>query len=230
MGNPRQRIGAISGIKNRLREDLPHSDRMIAIATRLDEFARALIDVHEHPSSTITEAAHFMKVQEAAAKLEKQRQKALADVNTIMRDSVGEAQKRLDQKVKLVPGPNAAEIRTVFRGLNKPDQIVFLNQLARDNKGPELAAIVEVGSEYTGFMLSDDERKRARDLILRTHAEGELNDIEAMNETLKSLFLIMDVVRDLANDFADPYKLASIRRGEELAATLEAKLNASLAD
>ena len=137
MGNPKQRIGAIGTLKSRLSTKFPHSERMAEIANRLDDSARGLIAVHDNPSQTITEAAHFLKVQEASGKMEKQRQKAFADVNTIMGQAVGDAQKRLDEKVKLKPGPDAAEIRSVFRSLDAPDQFQFLNRLAFENKGPD---------------------------------------------------------------------------------------------
>ena len=228
MINPKSYIAAAQGITNRINQDMPFAERMIREANKLIESAQGLLALHGSRDTTITEDAHFLKVQKAAVKLNEQVNKTVDASMAIEREASNDAQCRMDEKVNLKPGANAAEIRAIFRSMDDSKRADFLNRLVHMNKAPELAAIIEVGSELTAFILNDKLRASYREAILNMHAPKELKELEAAQEDVQSLRLVAKEIRKVADAFSDPYRLESIRRGKELADAVEAKLNANL--
>lgn len=230
MINPKVHIAAAQGITNRINQDMPFAERMIREAHKLIESAQGLLALHGSRDTTITEDAHFLKVQKAAMKLNEQITKTMNAGMAIEREASNDAQRRMDEKVNLKPGANAGEIRAIFRSMDDTTRADFLNKLVAQNKAPELAAIIEVGSELTAFILNDQQRAKYREAILNTHAPNELKELKAAHEDVQALFLVAKQIEKLADAFSDPYRLESIRRGKQLAEALEAKLAANLAD
>jgi len=111
----------------------------------------AFLRLTQSNDPTITEGARFKRISEASAKL---RSKHSDQVNEIYRAKAfakEDVQKRINDKVKLVPDQFAAETRQYYRSLDEAGRHKLLRDLALENNGPALAALVDAPKHLTGI-------------------------------------------------------------------------------
>lgn len=198
----------------------PARAALIAEVQRLGSAARALASLADAPDPTATTAAHAKRTMDAATKLIAQVGAARDRLHTINREGLQDLEKSIAAKVNLKPDGDAPEVRDMFRRLNNTRQQQLLVELANENRGPELAALILAKRSTTG--LTQEACGRYRDLVVATHAREEHDQSEAVMETfLQALDVCSTIVR-FAERFIDPATRARIERGETAAAAAAA--------
>lgn len=207
-------------------DEHPFAHRLHSHVLRLRAACAALIDLHDTPDPTATEAAHFKRVSQAAQKLAGEIEALRERTANTVREGLLDIDRRIAQKVKLIPDAHAAEIRQVFRGMNSTERIKLLSELAENNRGPELAAIVKSPTILTG--VSVELRDRFEEQIIFRHAPAEHAEQQALMAAHGTAISVPSVATAIAQKYSDPGKLASIERGERMAALAEAAFAGSL--
>src|SRR3954466_7654341 len=86
----------------------------------------ALARLQESRDPTITEAAHLRQVATSAKQLEKMINPSLERMSKAVYAHLKDIERRVNQKVHLIPDQYAPEVRAVFRSLGKTDQLKML--------------------------------------------------------------------------------------------------------
>jgi len=209
------------------RGNSPHLPQLAVLLNKLSVQTAAVGAMNDNPSPTLTPAANFKKVQEAAKRLDDARKATVAAASEIVGKGIRDIQAKIDAKVKLIPSDHAREIREVFRLTPIGERPKFLNDLAILNKGPELAAIIAVPAILTG--ITDEMQSQFRRLILETHAGSELAEQTELTEAMTEVLAATDVAQAFVTDIADPTRLADIEAREAAATAAEAALNSAIA-
>ena len=197
-----------------------------AEVNRLSRGAAALDSVNANRSPLDTEAAHAVKVAKMARKFDSEVTAVINRAGQVMRDGHQEVQRRIDEKVDLKPDNFAMEIRTRFFGLDASAKSELVNRLVKENRGPELAAIVKAPSVLTG--ISDEQRGLYEQAIISTHAAAELDDKTRIDDALKAVLAATGTAANFVKDLTDPNKLAKIEQGEAAAIAAGEAFNQSL--
>ena len=87
----------------------------------------------------------------------------------------------------------------------------LLAQLVDENRGPELAAIVQAPSALTG--LSDNQRGVFEQAITGKHAAAELEERDQLTGALEIVTAAAGAAGSLVKGLTDPAKIAEIERG-----------------
>lgn len=225
---PDHRVRALSHHAKRLEEKhgSEAARRLRAEINRLYSGAEALDGVAASRSPLDTDAAHIKKVATVARKFD---QEVLAVINRagqIYRESREAVQRRIDEKVNLKPDAFAQEIRATFRTLNRKDKVQLLGQLVKENRGPELAAIVRAPSILSG--ISDEERANYERAIIGIHAGPEVAELEDMDAALEESFSATRVATSFASSLINPGKVAAIEQGDAAATAAVEAFNQSI--
>ena len=210
-----------------LRNNSPHLQQLAGLLNKLSAQTAAVGAMNDNPSPTLTSAANFKRVQEAARKLNDARKATVAVASEIVGKGIRDIQAKIDAKVTLIPSEHAKEIREVFRLTPAGEQPKFLNDLAIANKGPELASVIAVPAILTG--ITDEMQDQFRKLILETHAGRELAEQAELTEALSEVLTATDVAQAFVADLADPARLTDIEAREAAATAAEAALNSAIA-
>jgi hypothetical protein len=221
----------MKAMADRLGANLPTSGQggrraLHAEVTKLHAAATALEKLRANADPTVTPAAHAKRVMSAAAKLKEQVASARDRAHRIMHDGATDIDRRIAAKVNLKPDAFAAEIRATFRGMPPERQLRVLAELATQNRGPELAALIEAPGIVTG--LTGDLQNRYRDLIVSTHASEEHAEQAELMEAFLATLDMMPVASAVADALSDPAKLAEIERGEAAAAEAAAAFDSAV--
>jgi uncharacterized phage infection (PIP) family protein YhgE len=206
--------------------DSPTARGLQAEINRLRAGAEALDNVNANRSPVDTEAAHALKVAQLARQLDKQITTVINRSGEIMRDGLANLQGKIDAKIDLKPDAFAAEIRTAFRGLNATEKGDMIAALVKENRGPELAAIVKAPSVLTG--ITDEQKARYEEAIIATHAAPELEARATLSDAFDIVAAASSSASNLVKDLTDPHKLAEIERGDASAREAAAIFTQSL--
>lgn len=220
---PDHRVRALGHIAEKLAK-LDRNEaarRLQAEINRLRQGVEALDTVFASRNPVETEAAHTKKVATMARKLDQEVTAAINRAGMILKEGSHNLQRRIDERVNLKPDAFAAEIRATFRAMSRKDQLKLMGELVRENRGPELAAIVKAPSILTG--LSADEQARFEQAILGMHAPDEMAEMADLNEAFEVSLTATRVAGTFANSLTSPGKVAAIEKGE---AASEAALSA----
>jgi hypothetical protein len=231
LSTPTHKISALAAIAARVAGDAPsniYSARraMAQELTKLHTGSTALQKMHATPDPTITPATHTKRVTAAATKLREQAATARGRIHQIAQDRLAELDRQIATKVNLKPNAYAPEIRAVFREKPPEAQQRFLVELATQNRGPELAALLEAPGSVTG--MTDEMRNRTHDLIVSTHAREEHEELTELTDAFSAAVGALPVVNSFADAFSDPAKLAEIERGEAAAAEAAAAFESAV--
>jgi hypothetical protein len=230
LSNPVHKLNALDAIAKRIAGDAPanvHSARrdMAQELTKLRTSSAALHKLHATPDPTVTPATHTKRVMAAAAKLRDQTATVSNRLHQIVQTRGAELDRAIAAKVNLKPDGYAAEIRAAFRAAAPGRQHQLLGELATQNRGPELAALIQAPGILTG--ISDEMRGRYRELIMSTHAREEHEEMGDLMDALSEAVGALPTVNSFVEAFSDPAKLAEIERGEAAAAEAAAAFDSA---
>lgn len=157
-----------------------------------------------------TPAAHTMRVAKRARAFDKQVTASVQRASQAYRAAIRDVEGRITERVNLKPDAFASEIRTAFRALDDEARHELILTLIEENRGPELAAIVDAPSVLTG--ISDDRKRRYKEAAIQKHAAEELAEQELVNNAFNEMCAASRAATRLVRDFTDPGKLAAIER------------------
>lgn len=210
---PHHNVRALAAVAERMTRNMPGHPVALSlqgVINRLSSGALALDNVNANRSPLETEGAHALKVAGLARKLDKEVTTSMNRLGEILREGVNDVQRRIDQKIDLMPDAFASEIRAAFRGLNGKERSKLINELVDGNRGPELAAIVNAPSVLTGT--TDDQRARYMRAIVAKHAPAELDEMTGLQGVFDEGFVATDIAASVAKSFIDPSRLNQIER------------------
>lgn len=197
-------------------KDHPVALQLQAEAKRLRSGAEALVNVAVNRNPAETDGAHALKVGKMSRTFDKEVTASLNRSGQILREGLQDIQRRIDEKIDLKPNAFAQEIRAAFRGLDGKAKASLINQLVKENRGPELAAIVKAPSILTG--ISDEQRAAYENMIVTTHAAAELNERAALEDVFSGAMAAERTASELSKSLSDPSKIAEVERGAAAAA------------
>ena len=226
---PDPKVRAIAALADRMVRDMeghPFALRMQAEVNRLRNGAEALDRVVANRSPLDTPSAHALKVAKMARQLDGEICGTINRLGAIAREGVQDVQRRIDMKVDLKPDSFASEIRAAFRSLDCAEKAKLINRLVKENRGPELAAIVKAPSVLTG--ITDEQRAAYEKSMLSTHAGAEVDENARLEEVFGSAMTACGTTGRYCTSLIDPGKLAEIERGASAADEAGNAFNQSL--
>lgn len=182
---------------------------------RLRDATGALVRMHTNANPLDSTAAHEKKVADSAKRLSGSVATANERIQEKLREGLRDIGARIDAKVNMKPNEFAAEIRSVFRSMTNTKQIELLGELVKENRGPELAAIIKAPSVLAS--ISPEIQARFEDAMISTHAPQEFNEQSMLQEIFNDSLVVQDVAKETATAYIDPARLAQIERGEAAA-------------
>lgn len=167
---------------------------------------KTILDMIAHEASglqTLVDNPDMMKSGVAQAMLINQEKARLRDVTNLVRDKlkglVSEYAAEQDaarvSRANLVPTEHAAEIRSVFRGLDAAAKSQFLSDAIR-NRDASTVAIVEAPAVLSG--ISDDRVSQYREMYLDSYARI------APKDAVDEMQSVIDVSLEIADSMAIP--------------------------
>lgn len=202
------------------------ANRLLAEVNRLRSGAEALDNVRQRRSPLDTPEAHALKVGRLAKKFEAETLATLNRSLAILGEGLKDVGGRIDRKVNLTPDAFASEIRAAFRSLDREAKTDLLGRLVKENRGPELAAIVKAPGILTG--ISDQERQAYEKAIIAQNAPDELDEQQALQGVWEEALAANNAATQLAKAFVDPGKLAAIESADAAAAEAGAAFDQSM--
>lgn len=222
-----QAIGAITDRMLGDWEGNPTALRMQAETRRMHNGAVALVRAQQSRSPLDTPGAHVKKIGAMARKFD---QEALATFNRnseAWRNGMVNLERRIEEKINLKPDAFAAEIRAAYRGMKSQDRVALIGQLIKENRGPELAALIKAPASLTG--LSDLERSNWEAAMLSAHAPEELEERARLGDVFEASAAALRAAGDLAKSLTDPGELARIEREDAASRSAGDDFNQALA-
>ena len=226
------RVPAFAHIAARILDGLPDNGhgatrRMHSEIVRLQNGAAALEKLAATRNPLDTSAAHEKRVATAGHKYSEEIKVSLQRLSGIVQVGAQDVELRIAQKVNLVPDGFAAEIRSAFRSMNTSERLKLLGELATDNRGSELAAIVKAPSILTG--IDDALKEKYSQLIASTHAPDESQEYARLMDALEAGIVSTRLGDQVVEAYLDPASLASIESGESAARAADASFANALA-
>lgn len=206
-------IGAISDRVLGDWEGNPAALRMKAETKRLAAGAAALVNAQRSRSPLDTPEAHVKKIGGMARKFD---QEVLAMLNrngATWGQGMADIDRRIAEKINLQPDSFAGEIRATYRAMKGPDRIAMIGKMIKENRGPELAALIKAPESLTG--LSEADRTNYESAILSAHAPEELEERARLADSFEAAHAALRAATDLAKSLTDPHQLARIEREDE---------------
>lgn len=198
-----------------------HLREMQNVVERLGNASGTLGKLIDNKSPTETEDAHHKKVGAAAKAFGSAVANGQAQLNTIMQRGMRDIEERSRAKTGLKANEYAGEIRAAVRPMPIDAKLALFNDLAKQGRGADLAAVVDAPPLLTG--VTPEMQQRAKDMLEATHAPAERAEREALLQGFSDAFDMTSALANMARGLGDPRKLAEIERGEEAArAALEA--------
>lgn len=193
-------------------ENNPAALRMLSEINRLRLGAEALDNVQASRSPLDTPEAHAKKVAALVKKYNSEGTAAINRLGAICREGEEAIQRRIAEKVDLRPNAFAEEIRSAFRPLPRSEKVEILGQLVKENRGPELAAIIKAPSLLSG--ISDLERANFERSILNMHAGDEMDELKGLESVFDQALTAVNVAAAFTKELTDPVRIREIERGE----------------
>lgn len=219
-------IRAIEAIAARMTDDLPDHATARSLRGEVNTLrmrAEALDRVNLNRSPLDTPAAHTVKVAKMARILDKEIVATMNRTGQIFAAGYQDVQRRIDEKVNLVPDAFAGEIRAAFRGLNRKEKGELINRLVNENRGPELAAIVRAPSVLTG--ITDHERDAYAKALTSRNAAAEVDEASKIEEVYNSTTIAARAATTFIKELTDPGNVARIEHEAGLADSAAADFN-----
>lgn len=222
---------AIEAIAQKITEDKPAHKNVAFIqlhkqALNIRDSVEAIGSIHKNPNPLETQEAHIKRVSKAAAQLATKVRETQVNIHHISQQGLRDVNERIRMKVNLESNGYAAEIRQAFRTMKPSEQIKMMKQLVDENRGPELAAIVNAPSILTG--IDPEMQSRFADSIVSKHAAEEWEEKNALEKSMEAAFVASDVGKKVADEYGNPEKLAEIERLEAAAGKANADFSNSL--
>lgn len=226
------RSAAVRAIADHMLNNVPqsygHVRSLQGLVREVESGVSALGNLHATPNLTDNEFAHTKRVGTAARKLKEKAEGINDKAHVVVRDGLTDIQRRIAEKVNLKPDEKfGAEIRSLFRSLKPGEQIAMLSQLARENRGPELAAIIDAPTSVTGITREVQDRHRSQ--IVSIHAPEEFAEQAALLDALPAVVSAVRVADEMAIEYENPNTLAKIAKSEEAAKAADAAFSDALA-
>lgn len=222
-------VKAIEVIAQRMTMDLPDHKaalQMQAEVNRLKLRGEALDNVNRTRSPLDTPAAHALKVAKLARSFDKETTDALNRATRIWADAYKDTQTRIDDKVNLRPDAFAPEIRAAFRTLSSKAKADLITQLVKENRGPELAAIVKAPAVLTG--ITDEARAAYENMMLSTYAAPEMDELAKLEDVFDAVGAATRAAGMMVKDLTDPRKLSEIESQAAAADQASAAFNQTI--
>ena len=222
---------AIEAMAERITQDKPTYKnvaftQLYGQAMNLRNSIEALGNIHANRNPIETKEAHIKRVAKAAEQLSNKVKETQENIIRISQQGLRDINERIRMKVNLEPNGHAVEIRQVFRNLKLTEQVKLLHQLADENKGDELGAIVNAPALLTG--IKPEMQAKYADYIVNKHAQEEWEEKNALTDSMEVAFMVNDVGKTVVSEYSDSAKLSEIERLEALANQANSEFSNSL--
>jgi len=219
------RRAAVDGIADHMLRNVPqsytHVHSLQALVREISNGVSALGSLHATPNPTDNSFAHVKRVGTAAKKLKEKSEAISEKAHLLVREGLNDINRRIGSRVDMKPDEKyGQEIRSLYRSLKPGEQIAMLSQLARENRGGELCALIDAPSSVTGITKEVAERHRQQ--IISIHAASEHAEQTVLLEALPAVFSALRVANEMAAEYENPQTLAKIAKGEEAAKAADA--------
>jgi len=223
-------VSALTAIAERMIADLPNhptAQQLQAEVNRLRLAAEALDNLNNSRSPLDTPAAHALKVGKRAKAFNSEVTASLNRAAQIWAHARTAAERRIEEKVNLKPDAFAEEIRSAFRSLDSKKQIKLLGEWVKENKGPEMAAIIKAPSFLSG--ISDEMKANFEKAIIGKHAGEEVEEISRLDDVFNAVHAANRTAGRFATEPSTTGPVAKIEREAAEADAADAAFNQSIA-
>lgn len=225
--------GALETLAQRIISDKPvHKNvaftHLHGLATNLRNAVEAIGKLHDTPNPTETREAHIKRITVAAGQLSNKVKETQERINSVVQQGLKDIDQRIGSKVKLVPDGYAAEIRQAFRAMSHTERINLLGQLAQENRGVELAAIIKAPALLTG--INPEMQSQFEEVIISKHASEEWEERNALMESFDTALVACGVGVNAATEYSYQGKAAFIAKQEDAANQANSAFAASLSN
>lgn len=224
-------VKAIEAIAERMLDSPRAADhtaarQIHAEVNRLRLSAEALDNRRRNRSPLDTDAAHALKIAKLARAFSSEVTASLNRAAAAWASARQDAERRIAEKLNLVPNADAREIRDVYRAMSSKAQAAFLKKMIDENRGPALAAIIKVDGVLTG--LSDAQRAHYEEAMVATYAESDLGEQAMLDDVFDAFNAAQKAAGSIAKDLTDPARISEIERADAEATAAEEAFNQSL--
>jgi hypothetical protein len=202
------KVRALIALAQRFASKLPSGEghaawrQIFAQVSSLTEAAQALHNLRVTRNPTETDGANKKRVSIAAERLGKETTATINRIIKITGDGHADIAARIRAKVKLQPDSYASEVRAVYRGLSRTEQIKMLKEFVEQNRGPELAALIKAPVSLTG--MSEKLRQRYESAFIARHAPAEVSEDTALEEAFDEAMVSTRAAGEIADAYAEP--------------------------
>lgn len=204
-------IMALEAISGRMVGDLGNNRSAVGMqgeVNRLRLRAEQLDNVAINRNPLDTEEAHAVKVARLARTLDKDITATINRAGDHFREGRQDLRRRIEEKVNYKPDKYEGVILSRFVTLSRKDQMSLISRLVGENRGSELAAILQAPFAATG--LTDQERATLENSLFSAHAAGELEELEKLEGVFEAVTAATTATSGYVRDLTDPGKLAKI--------------------
>jgi len=184
MANPK--VNAIRHLVGRLPKGGPLCDNVTAMVKRVEAASTALDDLISNPDPMASQMAIDMRVTAAKIKLKSTVDEARNKTAALVTAERASLTENRNKKANLTPSVHAAEIRTVFRGLDSAGKIKFLNDAVSSNDGETIASLVTVPTVISGLTL--EQSSSYKELFLNKIAPTDSRYVAEIEDVVGGIF------------------------------------------
>lgn len=174
-----------------------------------------LESIIEKRDPTITEAAHKLRVSQAAKKLTQRAADTLDKINDYSHDGLNRLSDRIDEVAGLRPNEYAGEIRTAVRALKPDERRNVLKRALDSGDAATVAALVDAPSVVTG--IEPEFAGAMREGFISKRAPREIEARDLLLETLSLAVKSVGTVKSVASTAADEKGVQKIIREQQAA-------------
>lgn len=182
---------------------------------RLIVSLEGLESIIEKRDPTITEAAHKLRVSQAAKKLAQRADDVIDKINEYSHDGSNRLSNRIDEVAGLRPNEYAGEIRAAVRALKPAERRDVLKRAIDERDASTVAALVDAPSVVTG--IEPQFAEAMREGFISKHAPCEVEARNLLLETLSLAVKSAGTVKSVASTAADEKGVQKILQEQQAA-------------
>jgi len=221
-------------MKDRLFEQLPAgndlytgSRAMAAYLSRSAAAQEAMEQLAENPNPTETEARHQTRVADAAKKQKQRVSEFWEAVNELGNDYSHDLTRRIQERAGLKEDRYAAEVRAAVRTMEPSARREVLMKALDSGDAATFAALAFAPSTTTG--LEPEYTSRLTQSYYQKHAPEESAALDALTDTMGTVFSGLSAVKRAANEATDPQYIGRIQAEAEKAEGAQQAFNEAMA-
>jgi hypothetical protein len=189
-------------LRKRLPPGTPASARIGALLDQLGVEAQAVAQIADYPDLMESGVAHQLRLDAAQSRLRDLAATMRGQLNGLINSFATEHDAARLKLAQLIPNAYAAELRTVFRGLGRTEQLEFLARIIKDRDGASAAALLLVSPTLSG--LSAEQVESYRKAFLDQVSESADDVVDELRAVCETSLRVIDSVATARNPLRTP--------------------------